>query len=97
VPLVLTRIDNTVSLNIALEHSSLFEKSKHASTKGTDTPDSDESDEHPHREESLRIGMIVHTAEQGEVISRVNNLHTYMDMNRHVSTSSSISLPPPAA
>lgn len=76
---------------LALKHSTLLSKSKQqvnhvtkSKSTATSAPQSPvPSDPNVETSPSLRVGLHMHRPENG-IAARVNNVHTFMEMNRHV-------------
>lgn len=97
--LVLNPVTNALKQELALKHSTLHSKAPvHLARKEeflNSPPSDDQNPEHsrallPDEDEdevripaSLRIGLVIHRADGGYA-SRANNLHSYLDLNRHV-------------
>ncbi|KAJ7497185.1 UDP-3-O-glucosamine N-acyltransferase, partial [Mycena latifolia] len=86
---------------LALKHSTLLSKSKQqqanhlpkSKSSATSAPQSPlASDPNLDISPSLRVGILLHRPENG-VAARINNIHTFMEMNRHVLATASYSLP----
>ncbi|KAJ7262277.1 UDP-3-O-glucosamine N-acyltransferase [Mycena haematopus] len=80
------------SQTLALKHSTLLSKSKQqpvahvpkSKSSATSAPQSPvPSDPHLDTSPSLRVGLHMH---QHGIAARVNNVHTFMEMNRHISS-----------
>ncbi|KAJ7287648.1 UDP-3-O-glucosamine N-acyltransferase [Mycena rebaudengoi] len=88
------------SQSLALRHSTLLSKPKqHAShlpkskSSATSAPQSPlTSDPNLELLPSLRVGLVLHRPEHG-IAARVNNVPTFLEMNRHFLASTSYSLP----
>ncbi|KAJ6557193.1 UDP-3-O-glucosamine N-acyltransferase [Mycena sp. CBHHK59/15] len=89
------RYSNTMtstSQALALRHSTLQSKSKYhvqhlpkSKSSATSAPQSPlSSDPNPELSPSLRVGLVMHRPENG-IAARVNNVHTFLEMNRHAS------------
>ncbi|EIN11299.1 UDP-3-O-glucosamine N-acyltransferase [Punctularia strigosozonata HHB-11173 SS5] len=86
---VLAPITNSTSQETALRHSTLHLQSP---TSGADSVDTEDSEEKPTSSASLRVGVVVHRARDG-FTGRANNLHSYLELNRHFLTQTTYSLP----
>ena len=107
-PLVLNPVTNALKQELALKHSTLHSKaSVHLAHKEAflhSPPSDDQNQEHSRAlvsdededevriPTSLRIGLVIHRAEGGYA-SRANNLHAYLDLNRHVRATILLNLP----
>jgi hypothetical protein len=89
--LVLNPMVNT-SQALALKHSTLLSKTKQqqvhhvpkSKSSATSAPQSPvPSDPNLDTSPSLRVGLHIHRTENG-IAARVNNVHTFLEMNRHV-------------
>ncbi|KAJ7132871.1 UDP-3-O-glucosamine N-acyltransferase [Mycena crocata] len=88
---------------LALKHSTLLSKSQQQQQLSSHPPKSKSSatsapqsplalDSNPDIPPSLRVGLLVHRPENG-IAARVNNIHAFMEMNRHFLGSATYSLP----
>ncbi|KAI0733224.1 UDP-3-O-glucosamine N-acyltransferase [Fomitopsis betulina] len=105
---VLNPVTNALKQELALKHSTLHSKASVHLARNEEflhsPPSDDQNQEHnralvPDEDEdevripaSLRIGLVTHRAEGGYT-SRANNLHAYLDLNRHFLSRHSYSLP----
>ncbi|KAJ7078945.1 UDP-3-O-glucosamine N-acyltransferase [Mycena belliarum] len=87
------------SQGLALKHSTLSKsKQRHAHTPkskstATSAPQSPTaSDPSLDISPTLRVGLLMHRPEHG-VAARINNIHTFMEMNRHFLATATYSLP----
>ncbi|CAK5281460.1 unnamed protein product [Mycena citricolor] len=89
------------SQNTALKHSTLgsvpsqhrtqhLSVNKSSATSAPQSPNGVEGSIEP--APSLRVGLYVHPAGKG-IIARVNNIHSFMELNRHSLSSASYALP----
>lgn len=91
IPLVLHPLANTPSQNISLKHATLHDEiASRVSTEerfGTSHSATSSQDEDTEADVesslSLRVGVTVHRGSEGYV-ARANNLHSYLELNRHV-------------
>ncbi|KAJ7783032.1 UDP-3-O-glucosamine N-acyltransferase [Mycena metata] len=96
---ILNTMANT-SQALALKHSTLLSKSrqqiKHdpkSKSTATSAPQSPvPADPNIDASPSLRVGLHIHRPESG-VVARVNNVHTFMEMNRHFLATATYALP----
>ncbi|KAJ6586808.1 UDP-3-O-glucosamine N-acyltransferase [Mycena vulgaris] len=97
---LLNPMTNT-SQALALKHSTLLSKSKQqqanhlpkSKSSATSAPQSPlASDANLDISPSLRVGLLIHRPENG-IAARVNNIHTFMEMNRHFLATATYSLP----
>ncbi|KAJ7733773.1 UDP-3-O-glucosamine N-acyltransferase [Mycena maculata] len=92
---------NNASQALALKHSTMLSKSKQqqanhvpkSKSSATSAPQSPvPADANLEISPSLRVGILMHRPENG-IAARVNNIHTFMEVNRHFLSSATYSLP----
>ncbi|KAF7361967.1 UDP-3-O-[3-hydroxymyristoyl] glucosamine N-acyltransferase [Mycena venus] len=96
---LLKPVANT-SQALALKHSTLLSKSKQqiahvpkSKSSATSAPQSPvPADPNLDTSPSLRVGLHMHRPANG-IAARVNNIHTFMEMNRHFLTTTTYALP----
>jgi len=105
---VLNPVTNALTQELALKHSTLHSKApvhlQHKEAFLHSPPSDDQNQEHTKslvldedEEEaripaSLRMSLVIHRAQEGYA-ARANNLHAYLDLNRHFLSQQTYSLP----
>ncbi|THV07882.1 UDP-3-O-glucosamine N-acyltransferase [Dendrothele bispora CBS 962.96] len=94
---VLNPPTNALTQTVALNHSTLQNKLQekftlHPRNSGPSEPSSPVDDDSDVQPSSLRIGIVIHQAEDG-FATRVNTIHSLLDMNRRVLSQTTYSPP----